>query len=288
MEKRYQVFVSSTYDDLIEERKEVTQAILKCECFPAGMELFQAANKGQWEIIKRVIDDSDFYLLILAGRYGSMGVNDKGIKMGFTEMEFDYAVSKEKPILVFLHRKPESIPAKFVEKKNSQRLKKFKEKVCNCRLVSCWENKDQLHGVVLDSLMKAKKNTPEAVGWIRANKYKKPENKELPLSINDIISKLEQIESKYEQMKLIKSFDHNKQKELFNNERFIRYFLRFLDNNIPESEIFEAITLIPHYPLMDRHIINIIISEAKIINAFNDLCVQAEYQNNNKGTSKNP
>ena len=40
MRKRYQVFVSSTYMDLIEERKEVSQAILKCDCFPAGMEIY--------------------------------------------------------------------------------------------------------------------------------------------------------------------------------------------------------------------------------------------------------
>lgn len=53
MEKRYQVFVSSTYSDLIEERKEVTQAILECDCFPAGMELFPASNRKQWDVIKK-------------------------------------------------------------------------------------------------------------------------------------------------------------------------------------------------------------------------------------------
>lgn len=96
MDKRYQVFVSSTYNDLIDERKEATQAILKCNCFPAGMELFPASNKKQWSVIKQVIDDSDFYLLILAGRYGSLGVDDFGTKVGYTEMEFDYALSKGK------------------------------------------------------------------------------------------------------------------------------------------------------------------------------------------------
>lgn len=36
MEKRYQVFVSSTYQDLQEERKEVMQALLELDCIPAG------------------------------------------------------------------------------------------------------------------------------------------------------------------------------------------------------------------------------------------------------------
>ena len=63
---KYQVFVSSTYVDLIEERKEITQAILEANCIPAGMELFPASNKSQWDFIKKVIYDSDFYLVILA------------------------------------------------------------------------------------------------------------------------------------------------------------------------------------------------------------------------------
>lgn len=60
MKKKYQVFVSSTYDDLIEERKIVSQALLETSCFPAGMELFPASSLEQWELIKNVIDDSDY------------------------------------------------------------------------------------------------------------------------------------------------------------------------------------------------------------------------------------
>ena len=63
MEKRYQVFVSSTYTDLKEERRHVTQALMEMDCIPAGMELFPAADEEQWEFIKRVIDDCDYYLL---------------------------------------------------------------------------------------------------------------------------------------------------------------------------------------------------------------------------------
>ena len=69
-DKRYQVFVSSTYDDLQDERKEVMQALLELDCIPAGMELFPASSKDQWSLIKRVIDDCDYYILIIGGRYG--------------------------------------------------------------------------------------------------------------------------------------------------------------------------------------------------------------------------
>lgn len=171
MDKRYQVFVSSTSIDLVEERKEATQAILKCNCFPAGMELFPASNKKQWDIIKRVIDDSDFFLLILAGRYGSLGKNDAGREVSFTEMEFDYALSHGKPIIAMIYRNPENLPAKLTEKtkRNIDRLKKFREKAKTGRMVAFWENKDQLNSAIITSLHDIMDNTPEAIGWIRAN-----------------------------------------------------------------------------------------------------------------------
>ena len=73
MDKRYQVFVSSTFADLQEERQEVMQALLELDCIPSGMELFPAANEDQWTLIKKVIDDCDYYMVILGGRYGSIG-----------------------------------------------------------------------------------------------------------------------------------------------------------------------------------------------------------------------
>jgi len=71
MDKRYQIFISSTYADLKEERRRVIQTVMELDCIPAGMELFPAADEEQFEFIKRVIDDCDYYLLIIGGRYGS-------------------------------------------------------------------------------------------------------------------------------------------------------------------------------------------------------------------------
>lgn len=53
MEKRYQVFVSSTFADLKEERRHVIQALMEMDCIPAGMELFPATDEEQWEFIKK-------------------------------------------------------------------------------------------------------------------------------------------------------------------------------------------------------------------------------------------
>ena len=65
MDKRYQVFVSSTYADLREERQRAIQTVIKMGCIPAGMELFPAVDEEQFEFIKSVIDDCDYYLLIV-------------------------------------------------------------------------------------------------------------------------------------------------------------------------------------------------------------------------------
>ncbi len=48
MDKKYQVFISSTYTDLVEARRKVRDAILSMYHFPVGMELFGAANEEQW------------------------------------------------------------------------------------------------------------------------------------------------------------------------------------------------------------------------------------------------
>src|ERR1043166_5779579 len=108
MERRHQVFVCSTYEDLIIERQQVIHALLELDCIPAGMEMFPAADEDSWSLIKEVIDDSDYYVVILAGRYGSTTEEH----IGFTEREYDYAASVGKPILAFLHEDPSKIIAK--------------------------------------------------------------------------------------------------------------------------------------------------------------------------------
>lgn len=72
MKRKLQVFVSSTYSDLIDERQAAVAAILKAGHIPAGMELFTAGDKSQMKTIERWIDESDVFMLILGGRYGSI------------------------------------------------------------------------------------------------------------------------------------------------------------------------------------------------------------------------
>lgn len=172
MEKRYQVFVSSTYVDLQEERQSVIQTLMEMDCIPAGMELFPAADEEQWEFIKKVIDDCDYYLLIVGGRYGSL--SDDGFS--FTEKEFDYAVSKGIKVIALLHGSPDSLPRSKtdVDDETHKKLLEFREKVSIGRLVRFWDEPSQLSGKVSLSLNKTIKMFP-AVGWVRADSTASPE-----------------------------------------------------------------------------------------------------------------
>lgn len=168
--KKYQIFISSTFTDLIEERQAAVEAILKKGHIPAGMELFTAGDKSQWDVIKRWIDDSDIYLLILGGRYGSI---DKSTGLSYTEMEYNYALEKGKPLFAL------SLTDDILDKKDIRTIKDydlkdskyidFKEKV-KSKMCAFPKNIDQIKTEInhsLDTLIT--ENRHKMQGWIKGN-----------------------------------------------------------------------------------------------------------------------
>ena len=166
MEKRYQVFVSSTYADLKEERRKVIQTLMEMDCIPSGMEIFPALDEEQWEFIKKIIADCDYYILIIGGRYGL--ISSEGIS--YTEKEYDYAVSLGIKVLAFLHRNPGDLPMKNSELDPVARgkLELFRQRVSHGRLVKFWNKAEELPSLVGISLSKTISTFP-AIGWVRAN-----------------------------------------------------------------------------------------------------------------------
>lgn len=166
MEKKYQVFVSSTFRDLVDERQDTIRSILDLGHIPAGMELFPAADIEQLAYIKKVIDECDYYVLIMGGRYGSL--DPEGIS--FTEREYDYAVENGKVVLAFPHGDLASIPVGKSETAERMRtnLSEFRAKVMAGRLVREWTTREQLEALVVKALVHATSHHP-AIGWIRGN-----------------------------------------------------------------------------------------------------------------------
>lgn len=173
MKKKYQVFISSTYNDLIDERAAVTQCLLDMGCIPVGMEQFPASNMSQMEYIKMMLDDCDYYVLILAGKYGSSDYDG----VGFTEKEYNYAIEKGIPVMSFvikdigklINDKCESTKAK------RKKLEAFRTKVCAGKLVKFYSDIGTLQAAVAISLNRCIQDFP-AVGWIRGDSVDTPED----------------------------------------------------------------------------------------------------------------
>lgn len=170
--KKYQVFVSSTFDDLKGARQAVSGALLRAGCFPAGMELFPAADEEQLSFIKKVIAQSDYYLLILAGKYGSI---DPKTDESYTEQEYNFAISIKKPIIRLVHRDPFGLlPKNLLEAtdRGIERLHRFRQRVMESSLVRQWETDDELMFEAVMALDDAKLRNP-ATGWVRGDEIKK-------------------------------------------------------------------------------------------------------------------
>lgn len=177
MGKKYQVFVSSTYEDLQEERKKVMEALLQMNCFPVGMEYFNASDDSQWEVIKSLIRECDYYVLIVAGRYGSI---EEETGKSYTQKEFEYAIEQGVPVISFVHQRPESLPGTKVEQDplKREKLENFKDSIKK-KLCKFWDNADGLSSQVVLSLMSLI-NTHPRTGWIKADEISSAEaNKEL-------------------------------------------------------------------------------------------------------------
>lgn len=139
---KYQIFISSTFGDLREAREAVTWEVLRLDQIPAGMENFSADSDRGWAIIQNTIDRSDYYLLILAGRYGSHYDSQTGLS--WTEREYDYAHDQGIPIIAFI-RRDSAITADNLDPNESyRRLQNFKQKVKDRHLVEPWSTIDDL------------------------------------------------------------------------------------------------------------------------------------------------
>ena len=165
MKKIFRVFLSSTFTDLENERKEVTQALLESDCMPTGMEMFHAADKKQWKLIQNEICSCDFYIVIIAGRYGSVHPETN---ISYTQMEYEYAYKIGIPIFAFIYKNPDDLPAKKIERKNiyQKKLNEFKKRILNERMVKFWINPYDLASSVKTSIFRAIKDNPPG-GWVR-------------------------------------------------------------------------------------------------------------------------
>jgi Domain of unknown function (DUF4062) len=167
---RHQIFVSSTYKDLIDERQAAVEAILRAGHIPAGMELFAAENKPQMEVIQDWIEESDIFCLILGGRYGSI---EPTSGKSYVECEYDHALKLEKPIfsLVLDDQRIETNVKNLghkvaLEQDNGAALKAFRTRITNT-LVRMVSSPDSIKVAVFEAIASLERKC-EIDGWVRA------------------------------------------------------------------------------------------------------------------------
>lgn len=164
MDVKYQVFISSTFQDLENERRAAIESVLNLGHIPVGMELFQAGDDTQWNYIKRRIMECDYYLVIVAERYGS---EVKG--KSYTQMEYEFALKNKKPVAAFLlHNDARAAwPQDRVEFAKKTKVDAFRS-LCQRKLVRHWRSADDLAAKIATTLVELTREKPQ-VGWVRAD-----------------------------------------------------------------------------------------------------------------------
>lgn len=214
MNKKLQVFISSTYIDLIEERQAAVQAVLDAGHIPAGMELFKAGNTSQLETIYKWIDNSDVYMLILGGRYGS--IEEKTGK-SYTQLEYEYAIDKGLPVFSvvlrddFLKRKSDILgEERTIEKSNISQYNNFKNLVMSKIVREVSDCKDIM--LAVHTTLKDFMEEYKFVGWVRSNSTEL--NADLLKQINDMSNLISDLKKEKDRLRqelddLNQSFESN-------------------------------------------------------------------------------
>jgi hypothetical protein len=170
--KKYQVFISSTQQDFLEERKMLIIRLLEAGFLPSAMEMFSASGNPPFDVIKKDMDLSDYYVLIIGFRYGSL--TEEGIS--FTEKEYNYAIEKGIPVFAYIQDRdaPVSKSERELDPEMNKKLEQFIDKIeKNHTVKDKWkEKKDVINEIILT--LAAQSNSPEVpvLGWYRFPTHK--------------------------------------------------------------------------------------------------------------------
>lgn len=163
---RYQFFISSTYTDLVEARQQLMVSLLEQGHIPMGMGLYPTEENALWPLIQKQIDASDYYVVIVGGRYGSLSP----MGLSYTHQEFIYASTRKKPILALLYSRPDDLPEDKREatKAGEKQMADFRQLVMKSQVAREWSNLRELHDVTVTTVPQLISRFPSE-GWVRGN-----------------------------------------------------------------------------------------------------------------------
>lgn len=136
------VFVSSTYEDLIEYRDEVQRVLIRLEQIVKGMEYFGSSPKKPLDVCLESVRSSKVYIGIIGMRYGSI---EEETQRSFTQLEYEEAIKNNIPILIYIIDDNHPIPPKFVDlDKKAELLSGFKKLLTKNHTVSYFTTPNDL------------------------------------------------------------------------------------------------------------------------------------------------
>jgi hypothetical protein len=160
--RKLQVFVSSTYSDLRDERQAAVEAILTAGHIPAGMELFAAGDETQMTVIRRWIAESDVFMLILGSRYGSI---DPETQKSYVQLEYEYASVTQKALFAIV-KSDDLSPSQASAVEHADKLEAFRA-VVKQKIVRFWSDPRDVKLAIHEALGEFARR-PELIGWHRA------------------------------------------------------------------------------------------------------------------------
>ena len=146
------VMISSTARDLPDYRDQVRDACLEAEMQPRMMEHLPASDADAIEASLAMVDQAHVYLGIFAYRYGTVL---EGQTRSITHLEYERAVQRGIPRLIFLIDENAKVPLRledFDTGEALEKLKAFKERLKQERVVGFFRSPDELQKKVFKSL----------------------------------------------------------------------------------------------------------------------------------------
>lgn len=185
LDKRYQVFISTSGQDMQPERIILAQTLVGMGFFSWGLEQRTPLSTA---FARRQIDDCDYVVILLGSQYGEQSVSG----VGYMHLEYIYAVSKQKPVIVFMHDDPDSRDESLHDAKPELR-EKFKE---FRKLLQSEVDQVFTYRTLRDLEMAVRLNMPQMLerypvtGWVR------PQNTQaLHDEIDELKAKIAQMEA---------------------------------------------------------------------------------------------
>ncbi|MDY0042130.1 MAG: DUF4062 domain-containing protein [Desulforhabdus sp.] len=144
------IFLSSTYQDLVNHREAAARAVERLGQQGVRMEVFGARPLEATSACLEEIADSDVLVGIYAHRYGYVPA---GQSKSITEQEFDFALEKQKPTFCFVVDEEYVWPPKHVETEPGRtRLRDFLQRLRNKVVTDSFTSPEDLAFKVASSL----------------------------------------------------------------------------------------------------------------------------------------